>query len=210
MNKLIFAYCRVSTLAQVTDSQRLALREYLDAKGIVCEVIEDKATGANQKRAGFQKLYGEIKAGHVATVYVYDLTRIGRNLRENLEFAQACLDRKVELLTPAGRLQFNMLSSFAEYLREDIVERTKAGIAARKAKGLLHGGTAPGWASKKVIKLLPRLKELHELGFSIRHIKKVLGMNERTIRKYIAKLDEKPRTRREVNTAVYGKSEAKS
>ena len=239
MDKITVVLLRVSTDSQKTDSQQASLSAETKRRGLIDvsldrynEVkklgitgqkyavwIEDKGTGKNTDRKGYQWALSQVKGGWCSAVLVYDISRLNRNLIENLLFARECEQRKVELrgvmdgATPdskEGRLLFGMMSLFAERERENIVERTKAGIAARKARGLPHGGTSKGWTARRVAKLLPRCYDMIDAGCSNYHIKRILGLNYRTIRKYrLIRSEGTPIvSRKDSNIALYGQSAA--
>lgn len=105
-------------------------------------------------------------------VLVWKLDRFGRSLKhlfhalgelEALGVAFVSLRDAFDLSTPAGRLMFNLVASVAEFERDLIRERVKAGIANRRAKGLRVG--------RKPIALdAGRLAALRSEGFTIREI----------------------------------------
>lgn len=237
MDKWIVGYVRVSTLQQKTDSQVAAIMAEAKKRSLTVVSLEDarqakdkgdrssqlilveeKASGKSADRAGYQWMLSQVKGGWVSEVLAWDISRLGRNLLNTLTFAEECRQRKVkvvglkdniELESKEGRLKFNMLAAFYEYQREDIIERARAGIAERIAKGLKHGGTSKGWTSKDVSKKLKEVWRMLDEGKSIRYIRSVTGLNQRTIRKYRDSVDREIVSRREMNTKVYGRSNAK-
>ena len=97
------------------------------------------------------KLMTGAKQRQFDAVLVWKLDRFGRSLKhlvtalgefEALGIAFVSLRDSFDLTTPAGRLMFNMVASFAEFERDLIRERVKAGIANRRAKGF-HVGRKP-------------------------------------------------------------------
>ena len=108
------------------------------------------ARPSNERPEG-RRLLEDAKAGRFDTVLVYKLDRLGRSLlvivdaHDRLAQAGVTLRRATEPIdtsTPSGRLIFQMLASFAEYERETIGERTRAGLhrALRNGK---HAGRIP-------------------------------------------------------------------
>jgi DNA invertase Pin-like site-specific DNA recombinase len=201
----------------------IANRDKWLASPNIVVMVEDVATGRTDARKGYQWAEGQVKGGWVSAVICYSTSRLGRSVQNNLRFAQACVDHgtelyslrdKVDITSPAGKMIFTMLSAAAAYESDMNSERTRDGIAAARAKAekegreYFHGGTAPGWLYKSTIKKLPKFKELVALGFSNYHICQVLGINYRTCRKLrnMAVCDVK--TRKELNTEIYGKSNA--
>lgn len=133
-------YARVSTDEQNLDLQRQALT----AAG--CEIIfEDQASGADSARKGLAEAMARAAAGDVLTVWKLD--RLGRSLLDLVGLVEDLKAKGVGLkvLTgqgasidttkPEGRMIFAVFAALAEFERELIRERTKAGMAAAKRRG---------------------------------------------------------------------------
>lgn len=133
-------YARVSTDEQNLDLQRQAL----EAEG--CAVIlEDKASGVLASRKGLGEALARCQAGDVLVVWKLD--RLGRSLPDLVGLVEDLKARSVGLkvLTgqgaqvdttrAEGRMIFGILATLAEFERELIRERTKAGMAAAKRRG---------------------------------------------------------------------------
>lgn len=217
----------------------LAFKEQWDRADNLLIVCEDKVTGRHTDRDGYKWALMMVQGGWCREVVVYNIDRIGRSMKNNFDFAHHCLERKVRLYgimdntdisTPEGRLKYNLLSSMAEYQRELIVENTKAGIAERmntcakcgkhkdyhkgtnrcQFEALRQGGTSKGWTYRTKLKDMKLFWSMVDQGCSNRHISRVLGWQPRTVRKYrLLGREYKPVTRKEMNTKVYGKSNAK-
>lgn len=140
-------YARVSTDEQNLDLQRQALHD------AGCDLIlEDKANGALSSRAGLTDALARCAAGDVLVVWKLD--RLGRSLTDlaNLveELNSRCVGLKiltgqgaqVDTTKPDGRMIFGILATLAQFERELIGERTKAGMAAAKRRGSLIGRPA--------------------------------------------------------------------
>lgn len=137
-------YARVST-----EDQNLALQlDALQAAG--CEtVFQDMASGAITGRKGLTDALAVLVSGDVLTVWKLD--RLGRSLFDLVELVEDLRRRGVGLkvLTghgasidttrPEGRLVFGIFAALAEFERELIRERTKAGMQAAKRRGLHVG-----------------------------------------------------------------------
>ncbi len=98
-----------------------------------------------------RRLLEDAQAGRFETLLVYRLDRLGRSLlvivdaHDRLQEAGVALRSATEPIdtsTPSGRLIFQMLASFAEYDRQSIIERTRAGLR-RAFKNGRHGGVIP-------------------------------------------------------------------
>ncbi len=134
-------YCRVSTEDQNPDLQLAAL------KRTGCKrIFTDKATGAHVKRPQLTKCLASLEAGDVLVVWKLD--RLGRSLRDLIillddlkgrEVAFRSLTESIDTTTPTGRAMWQMVGILAELERSLIQERTQAGRAAAKARGVKMG-----------------------------------------------------------------------
>jgi len=132
-------YARVSTRDQNLDLQLEAL------KNSGCEEIFSEKISAVKERPELEKMISILRKGDI--VIVWKLDRLGRSLRhlifreKGVEFIS--LNDNIDTTTIHGRLIFNIFASFAEFERELISERTKAGLEAARKKGRV-GGRKPG------------------------------------------------------------------
>jgi DNA invertase Pin-like site-specific DNA recombinase len=145
---MLIGYMRVSKAdgSQTTALQRDAL---LEAGVDVAQLYEDHASGRLDARPGVVAALKALRPGD--TLVVWKLDRLGRDLRHLINTVHDLNDRGVGLkvltgqgaaidtTTPAGKLIFGIFAALAEFERELIVERTKAGLAAARARGR-HGG----------------------------------------------------------------------
>lgn len=141
---LLIGYARVSTEDQRLDLQTDALRKAGVDPG---RLYSDKASGGpGAKRPGFAAAMKACRAGDVLVVWKLD--RLGRSLLEVLEVCQRLekkgaglrvLTDKIDTSTAMGRFVLHILAALAEMERGLIVERTKAGLAAAKARGRVGG-----------------------------------------------------------------------
>lgn len=139
----LVGYARVSTDDQNLDLQIDALTKY----GVPRENIhEDKASGATIERPGFINMQKDIRAGD--TLVIWKLDRLGRDLSQLMQTADflrkrqtrlVVLQEAVDTATPMGRFMFGVMGAFAQLEREMIVERTKAGLLAARARGRVGG-----------------------------------------------------------------------
>nr|WP_046848391.1 recombinase family protein [Hyphomicrobium sp. GJ21] len=139
---MLIGYARVSTEEQNLDLQIDALRK------AGCErVFCDKGfSGALRSRPALDDAFASLKPGD--TLVTWKLDRLGRSLShlislitdlENGAIAFKSISDTIDTSTPGGRLQFHMLGALAEFERSLISERTKAGIAAARARGTTVG-----------------------------------------------------------------------
>jgi DNA invertase Pin-like site-specific DNA recombinase len=139
---MLIGYARVSTEDQNLDLQRDALT----AAG--CEVIcEDRVSGAvnGNGRTGLADALARCAAGDVLVVWKLD--RLGRSLAGLVELVErlkaegvglkvlAGHGASVDTTTANGRLIFGIFAALAEFERELIRERTKAGMHAARRRG---------------------------------------------------------------------------
>jgi DNA invertase Pin-like site-specific DNA recombinase len=143
MGKLL-GYARVSTDDQDVGLQVDALLGAGVAEG---DIYSDEGiSGAKAERPGLTRLLAA--AGHGDTIVIWRLDRLGRSTL-HLATLAAELDERgiglrslsdgVDTSTPTGRLLYGLLSSIAEFERELIKERVRAGMAAAKRRGVLVG-----------------------------------------------------------------------
>ncbi|EJB3708213.1 recombinase family protein [Enterobacter asburiae] len=138
---MLIGYVRVSTNDQNTALQRNAL----DSAG--CELIfEDKISGKTSERPGLKKVLRILSEGD--TLVVWKLDRLGRSMRHLVVLVEELRERginfrsltdSIDTSTPMGRFFFHVMGALAEMERELIVERTRAGLAAARAKGRIGG-----------------------------------------------------------------------
>ena len=143
-------YARVSTKEQSTEAQVAQLISYCQARGWaeVAVFRDDGISGVRDNRPELDRLRQRMGLGEFEAIVVSKMDRFGRSLGMILRFwdeADAAgarvivIDQGIDTSTPAGRLQRNMLAALAEFERELILERTRAGIATARALGKKFG-----------------------------------------------------------------------
>jgi DNA invertase Pin-like site-specific DNA recombinase len=187
-------YTRVSSDGQKDDSQDKALRDYIEAHGLgYVRWYRDKVSGKDLDRPAMKALQGDVFGGKVAAVLVYRLDRLARNLRDGINLlADLCqrgvrvvsLCEQLDLNGSVGQLIASVLFGVAQMERESINERIRAGIAARKAKGLPTGrkpGQRPRWnpAKRKVDPALTR--SLRGQGVGVKDIAAKFGCSRAAV-----------------------------
>jgi len=135
----VFGYVRVSTRSQNYDEQVDQIKKYCKFKDHnLVFIYEDKASGRNTDREGFQSMLAALDPNvqNIEVVVAVKLDRIGRTLLDLINFSMWLKERKVNLVitqsnidttTSEGRMFFHNMGSFAEYERERIAERTAEG-----------------------------------------------------------------------------------
>ncbi|CAH0440324.1 recombinase family protein [Ralstonia pseudosolanacearum] len=139
---MLYGYARVSTQEQETHAQTDALSK----AGVGFIFSEKRSGGSTVGRPELEKLLRVLKPGD--QVIVYKLDRIARSLKDLLRIIERIeekgaqfrsLTESLDTTTPAGRMLFHMVGAFAEFERELIRERTRAGMAAAAKRGVKLG-----------------------------------------------------------------------
>ena len=181
---MLIGYARVSTDDQNLDLQRDALQ----AAG--CErIFEDMVSGAKADRTGMTELLTVLRAGD--TVVIWRLDRLGRSLKnliavvEHLEVAQVglrSLQENIDTASSGGRLVFHIFGALAEFERNLIRERTRAGMAAARARGRMGGRPKRLDPAKRALALRLHQEEKH----TIKEICQMMGISKSTLYNYLA------------------------
>lgn len=178
-------YARVSTI-----DQDLALQ--LDAlRGAGCErVFEDKESGAKSERPGLAAALDFARAGDVLVVWRLD--RLGRSLPDLVRVVAdlegqgigfESLQEKIETGSATGKLVFHVFAALAEFERGLIGERTRAGLAAARARGKMGG--RKGLAPEKIAAIRRLAADQNN---SVGDACKALGVSRATFYKYAASI----------------------
>lgn len=156
---MLIGYMRVS---KSDGSQKLdPQRDSLLTAGVKSEhIYEDQASGKKDDRPGLLAVTKALRSGDV--LVVYNLDRLGRDLRHLINFVQELSDREVGLrvlsgqgaslaldtTTSSGKLIFGIFATLADYERKLISERTLAGLASARARGRKGGAPFKMTAAK--------------------------------------------------------------
>ena len=142
-------YGRVSTLDQHVENQLTELRAHCDRRGwTVTEFVDRGVSGAKDRRPALDSLRAAVKNKELDVVVCWRLDRLGRNLRHLILLVDELQVRGVALVslaegidatTPAGKLQLHILGAIAQFERERIQERVKAGLRRVRAQGTILG-----------------------------------------------------------------------
>ena len=153
-------YARVSTQDQNSDLQLDALKQ------AGCEqVFNEKKTGRTLQRPELEACLRTLRKGD--TLVVWRLDRLGRSLKDLVETVNALEERgigfkslteSIDTTSAGGRLVFHLFSALAEFERNLISDRTKAGLAAARARGR-KGGRKPKMTATDIRKAAAMLKD---------------------------------------------------
>jgi DNA invertase Pin-like site-specific DNA recombinase len=182
---MLFGYARVST-----QDQNLNL-QIDDLKKAGCGRIFQEKVSSAKERPELQKLLETLREED--TVIVWKLDRLGRSLKEliNLinDFQQKkigfrSLNDAIDTTTAQGRLVFNIFASLAEFERDLIRERTKAGLSAARSRGRTGGKpkglTKEAQSKAEAARILYDKKEK-----TVAEIGKLLGISRATVYRYL-------------------------
>src|SRR5437763_1565586 len=138
---MLIGYARVSTQEQTLSLQQDALHQ------AGCErIFTDTASGAKADRPGLDDAVDHVRSGD--TLVVWKLDRLGRSLPHLIETIRQLQERgigfkslteQIDTTTSGGKLIFHVFAALAEFERDVIRERTRAGLTAARARGRRGG-----------------------------------------------------------------------
>ncbi len=177
-------YARVSTLEQNPELQIDALEQ------AGCErIFQDQGSGAKADRPGLTDALNYLREGDCLVVWRLD--RLGRSLKHLIEVVEDLEERGTGFIslqegfdtttTSGGRLVFQIFGALAEFERNLIRERTKAGLEAARARGRKGG---------RKLKLKPQqiaaLKTMYESKkHTIDEVCSMFGITKPTLYRYL-------------------------
>jgi len=188
-------YARVSTLdkGQDTEVQLRDLRSYAQARGwmIAGEYVDKGQSGAKDRRPELDKLMEDARKRKVDLILCWRLDRLGRSLKhliltldelQSVGVGFVSYNENLDLTTSTGRLMFQLLGAFAEFERNLIKERVRAGLANAKAKGAKLGRPSPEFDEDELIRL-------RKSGVTIRGIAERLNLRKSFVHKTLSNCD---------------------
>ena len=191
-----YGYVRVSSKSQAENNSLAEQEQAILEKYPSAEIHREVYTAAKDfnNRQVFNDLIDRLSEGECLVVCKMD--RFCRNVREGLDIIEHLMDKgiKIDILnlgvidnTPVGRLTYTILLSFAEFERNMIVERTKAGRElARQKDGYTEG--RPKKFSRTQIDLALQLLEI----YSYKQVSDMTGISKSTLQREKKKtVDEK-------------------
>jgi putative DNA-invertase from lambdoid prophage Rac len=182
-------YARVSTNDQQTiPLQVRALREYATRRGWAIAVqVKEIGSGASERQLR-EKLLEAARRREIDVVLVWRLDRWGRSVADLLATLQelthlgvgfVSLTEALDLTTPAGRAMAALLAVFAEFEREILRERVRAGLAHARQNGKKLG--RPITARLRV----NQVRKLHRAGVSKAEIARRLQIGRTSVRRIL-------------------------
>ena len=158
---MLIGYARVSKQQdQDTATQVQALKKVGAER-----IYQEHASGGRWDRPELHRLLGELRPGDVLVVWKLD--RLSRSLKDLLHLLEGLNERgagfqsiteHIDTTTPAGRMMLQMVGAFAEFEREMIRERTRAGLETARSQGRI-GGRKPKLSQQQQAELIRGVQE---------------------------------------------------
>ena len=145
-------------------------------------------SGTKAERKGLTEALSYLRQGD--TLVVWRLDRLGRSLRHLIDIVTdfqsrgigfRSLQESIDTTTSGGKLVFHIFGALAEFEREIIRERTKAGLTAARARG--KAGGRPKALTEKQAQILHQLTA--DKDRSVNEICKTLGISRKTFYRYV-------------------------
>ena len=182
MTKKVVIYTRVSTLDQTIDNQLLELRDHCSKMGweIVKEYTDKGLSGtlSRDKRPALNSLIKDAYRKRFDQVVCWDISRIGRSMKELILFLSDMKDRGIGICsvrqgfdtsTSMGEIMFQFVGILSSWEREMIRERTLAGLERAKSEGKTLGRrkVTDDTMTAKIIELRSGRKSIREIASEV-------------------------------------------
>ncbi len=182
-------YARVSTYDQQTlPLQMQAMQRYVQTRGWNVVIAVEEVGSGVLMRPQRERLLKAARRREVDAILVWRLDRWGRSLPDLLTTLQELtalgvgfisLTEALDLTTPMGRAMAGMLAVFAEFERDILRERVKAGIAQARKEGKPHG------RPRTIAHQQERIQELYRQGMNKAQIARELGVARTSVRRLL-------------------------
>lgn len=181
-------YARVSTHEQNLSLQKDALKQAGCGK-----IFDDQVSGAKAGRPGLREAKSYVREGD--TLVVWRLDRLGRSLKDLIETVTVLEERgvgfqslqeSIDTTSSGGRLVFHIFGALAEFERNLIQERTRAGLAAARARG--RNGGRPKALDEQKTQLLYQLYD--ERKRTVKEICDILDISRSILYAYLKRREE--------------------
>jgi DNA invertase Pin-like site-specific DNA recombinase len=181
-------YARVSTDKQKVEMQVEELKAYILKRGFVAGqlYIDQGFSGGNLQRPAFVRMLSDAHKRTFDVLIVWKLDRLSRSLKDLITTLETLgslgidfisYDNSLDTSTPTGKLVFHVVGSVAEFERDIIRDRVRAGLANARRKGIRLGRPSI------LAKVSPKIHLLKEKGLSNRAIARKLKVGEATVRR---------------------------
>ncbi len=188
----VVLYARVSTSDQSCESQLRELRDYVARRGwsVAAEYIDTGWSGAKASRPELDRMMRDAAMRRFDAVLVWTLDRFGRSVKNCLDGIQGLAAPGIRFMAvsqsidtdesnPTSRLLLHILASVAEFEREIIRERVRAGVRNAQQKGRAVGRKRAVFDRSKAV-------DMHMAGASVRDIAQALGVGRGTIHRFLS------------------------
>jgi len=165
--------------------QETELREYCENRGWNCVLYRDKGqSGVKNDRPALNTMLSDLRKRKFDVMVVWALDRLARSLKQLLSISEECrllgvdlvsLRQNIDTTLPAGRLTFQILGAVAEFERELLRERVKAGMAQARRSGKHIGRPALREFHPMEIQ---RMRHLRSEGASVRKLAADFGTTQ--------------------------------
>lgn len=183
-------YARVSTADQDPELQVRELRAYVEKRGwtLTAQFVDHGVSGAKDSRPELNKLVTAARKGKLDAIVVWKFDRFARSTRHLVtaldEFRDLAVDfvsvtEAIDTSTALGRAMFTIVGAIAEFERELIRERVRAGVAKARAQGKRLGRPRAQIDPDQVALL-------REQGLSLREIAGRVGGSKSAVARLIA------------------------
>jgi DNA invertase Pin-like site-specific DNA recombinase len=179
LNGSLIGYARVSTWDQTTNLQRDALQD----AGCL-RIFQETASGTKTDRPELAAALAYARAGD--TLVVWRLDRLGRSLKHLIDTVSSLeqqgvgfrsLQEGVDTTSSSGKLVFHIFAALAEFERDLIVDRTRAGLTAARERGS-KPGRRPSLSRDQV----EIVRQMHSQGkHTVSQIAGIVGVSRATV-----------------------------
>lgn len=196
--KKVGLYARVSTTdkGQDPELQLRDLRSYAQARGwsVFKEYVDNGVSGSKDKRPMLDAMMNDARKRKIDLILCWRLDRLGRSLKhliltldelQSLGVGFVSYSENLDLTTSTGRLMFQLLGAFAEFEKNLIQEKVRAGLSNARAKGKHLGRPEKGLDRE-------RLFEMRGRGLTMRAIAQSLDCSPALVYKTLQIRGENP------------------
>jgi DNA invertase Pin-like site-specific DNA recombinase len=188
--RAVALYARVSTIDQNCEMQLQELRRYANQRFTrSCEYVDTGVSGTQRKRPQLDALMNDARKRVFDVVLVWKFDRFARSVKHLVdsleEFRALGVDfisytENVDTTTPSGQLLFHIMGAVAQFERDLIAERVRAGIAHARAMGKRIGRPLAAVDSTEV-------RRLRSQGMSLRSVARALDVPVSRVRRALSR-----------------------
>jgi putative DNA-invertase from lambdoid prophage Rac len=191
-------YVRVSTLLNQDPKNQIEhLRRFSHARDfdLTREYVDIGVSGAKERRPQLDQLVNDARKGLFKIILIVGIDRLARDTRHLLNLINELnhygvsiisLRENIDFSTPMGQATLTILGAVAQLERELIRERIRASLAAKKIAAAKSGTNWRCGRKPKVnLSLIKQVKELQEVGKSVREIARLIGISKSTVQRIL-------------------------